>query len=373
MIKKMVRGLILSDTHLGHRHTQTSFIINNIIEMFHNYRNKIKDIDFIALLGDLTDKSLLLSHNDTQEIMEFMHWLAKYCIDKSIPLILLKGTDSHELTHMKFFAKNLELSYPNLDIKYIDSVSLINLFGLNICCVPDNVIDDNNELIEVINHMLADNNLDKFDLMFMHTAFRYQLPYIPKDNSSINHLRDEEYFSQIVNYYCISGHIHKHSKYMNILVPGSIDRLAHNEEEDKGMLLISIHPTLGASYEFLINKNAKRYITLNIHNDIAEDEIKLKTFITKKLKGVPIDSNIRIRTTSAKLNSYLKDKLLSKFNVKIEVEKDTIEVKKEREKRARAMLLITPNNIDKLVRDRIELSPNEQKIYNQDIQKIFKG
>ena len=102
---------------------------------------------------------------------------------------------------------------------------------------------------------MKDLNIEQVDLAMMHGNFKYQLPM-----PSI-HMHTEEDYLSIVRYYICINHIHTASVYGRILAPGSFDRMAHGEEEDKGYRIYSTENNKDT--EFVVLNSNEKFITLN--------------------------------------------------------------------------------------------------------------
>jgi hypothetical protein len=79
-------------------------------------------------------------------------------------------------------------------------------------------------------------------------------------------------------------------------VPGSFDRLAHNEEEAKGHWRLQVtQKSDGDHITFIENEGAKPYLTLNCTGQ-SQDEV-LET-VEARVKDVPNGAHLRVAATS---------------------------------------------------------------------------
>lgn len=285
-MKKLIKYLVLSDLHLGHRTNNTENIVNNLREYIHSNHKLFKTLQIIFIAGDIFDT--LLSNNSKEYLLS-IEWLTElllYCKHNNIKLRILEGTPSHDWKQSK--TMNTIISKLNIDVdyKYIDTLHIEKMqdLGINVLYVPDEYKHKATETEDDINKLLIENELTQVDITIMHGCFHYQLPMIRLES---NH--NESYYLSITKYYISVGHIHSFSVYDRILAQGSFDRLAHNEEEDKGGTVITISST--PSFMFIKNELAKVYKTLHYEKyDMTTILSKLKKDINK----LPVESNIRI-------------------------------------------------------------------------------
>lgn len=286
MNKDCIEYLVFSDVHLGNRRNKTLDICNNILSMIRGNKNKL-DIIFIA--GDLVDELLQFNSEDVQQIIFFVSELSNYCLKNNIKLRLLEGTPSHDYKQSKTLELILNLISTKLDFKYIDALSIeyINDLDINVLYLPDEWNDNAEDTYKQVIDLLKQNNLEQVDISIMHGLFDYQLKEIPKN---IKH-KEEDYL-RITKYFISIGHIHTFSTYERIIAQGSTDRLSHNEEEPKGMTRCKIYKNGQMSFDFIENKNAKIFKTIELKSyDIDKNLNKIE----KIIKHYPIDSYIRIK------------------------------------------------------------------------------
>lgn len=292
MIKKeSIRYLVLSDIHLGHKRTQTKHIIESIRQLFNGYKPR-NDLDIIFLAGDVFDRLLDFSLHEVNEIVFWVHRLMAYCGANKIKLRVLRGTPSHDWEQSLIFRTIHSAAYNEVDFKYIDTlaVEIIEDLGLSVLYVPDEWHNDTNETFRQSVKLVEENHLTQVDIAIMHGNFTYQLPVqavkAPRHN--------EQDYLNLVKYFISIGHIHTHSTFERILAQGSVDRLAHGEEEKKGCMEMVIHRDGTGEYYFIENKNAKIFKTITIKPKDVDGAIKQ---IERSIYGLPIDSYIRLRAS----------------------------------------------------------------------------
>lgn len=292
MIKKDIDYLVISDIHLGHRKNSSSEIITNLKYVIgeHVKNNKL---NLIFLAGDVFDSLLTLSADDVGDIILWIEWLFDLCAKHEIKLRVLEGTPSHDWWQSKLFVNVGNIIKLDLDFKYIQSLSIetIDTLGLSVLYVPDEWSTDTDDTYRQVLQLLASNNLQKVDIAIMHGQFGYQLPAhiqkIPRHN--------EDNYLNIVRYYISIGHVHNYSVFKRIIAQGSFDRLAHNEENDKGCVHLSLHVNGDMSYFFIPNINAKTFKTIQLRNINLDVSMK---GIEKTVSKLRDDSHLRIKGKS---------------------------------------------------------------------------
>jgi hypothetical protein len=278
-------GLTLSDNHLGHRRTPTEFITKNIKTLLLDKDVK-QDVQIIFWSGDLLDRSVNLSTDDAYEIISFLGWFLLYLKKNNIVSRFLEGTPSHEWKQTRILSALNQLV--DVDVKWVSTLSIERHKELDITILylPDEWSSDNEETWKQVQQLLLDENLTKVDYVVMHGQMEYQLP----DHVTSKTHKLERYQS-IAGKLCFCGHIHKHSIRDNFVVPGSTDRLAHGEEEAKGIVKWKTYDTGEREITFIENKNAKIYKTIDCSR-LSVEEMLVK--IDTELKDVPQDSFIRL-------------------------------------------------------------------------------
>lgn len=280
---KDIKYLVLSDIHLGHRNNKTLDIVNNLIYYFKVNNKLFKTLDIIFLAGDVFDRLLSTNSEEYLLAVEWLSSLISYCKLNNIKLRLLEGTPSHDWKQSKVVTTILQRLDINIDFKYIESVSIEKMsdLGINILYIPDEANHKATDTLDEVSELLVKNNLSQVDIAIMHGQFNYQLPILLECS------HDENSYLDIVKYYISIGHVHTASVFKRILAEGSFDRLTHGEEEDKGGMVITIGDD--PSFEFIVNKKAKIFKTLDVKNH--NEPLK---YIINMLKGIPSGGFIRI-------------------------------------------------------------------------------
>ena len=368
-----LKYLVLSDIHLGHNINKTENIVNNLREFFIHYKKSLKQLDIIFLAGDIFDKLLTTSGKDFITATEWLTDLVLYCKDNNVMLRILEGTPSHDWKQAKVITTILDKFKIDINYKYIDTLTIehIDKYNCNILYVPDEYKHNANDTYLDVMKLLKKHKLTQVDIAIMHGQFHYQLPGIELESS-----HTEQNYLDIVKYYISVGHIHTHSTFERIIAQGSFDRLAHNEEEPKGGVLIELHPLLENKFTFLTNTKSMIFKTIKCTDTNIEDLIKK---LDKDLKKLPPLSNIRIVVDS--------DEFISK-NIKTIKERYptlTIKMVKEKEKINNQLKLvddtiivdtfsITRENIEELLDQEMlkhNLSTEQNNIYKEELREVI--
>ena len=316
MKKSKISYLVLSDIHLGHNINTTENIINNLQLYFKDNYKEFSKLDMICIAGDVFDKLLVSSSIDFILSTEWLTELIVFCKQHDIILRILEGTPSHDRNQSKVITSIIKKLNIELDYKYIDTLYIEhhNRLGIDILYIPDEYKHKAEDTYKEVLELLTERKLKKVDIAFIHGQFHYQLPMVKLDSS-----HNMEDYLNIVKYYISVGHIHNPSVYERIIAQGSFDRLAHNEEEDKGGVMITLTEK-ESSFKFVYNKNAMIFKTYRFDKETIEE---ITNILDKDLKKMKDKSNIRIISNSEEfLSSNIKDLRLRYPNINIKIEKN---------------------------------------------------
>lgn len=253
-------------------------------------------LDLIIIEGDVYDHDLYL-YSDAEEQFKFckkylMALSAKY----NIPIIVLEGTPDHDWRQSKSFVVENELLQMGADIRYVDTVEIIYLerLDMHFLCVPDAWRPTTAETWEIVQDTLKRHNLTKVDFCVMHGCFPHQLPEL---DGKIQ-MHDSRNYMSITEYYIVIGHIHQSSQYEKIIAPGSIGRLAHRDEGDKGHVRIDIDLLERKDkIRFVKNPFATPYVTIDMRRLDSDEVFKRIEQHIEKYKSYPT-LNFRILSHS---------------------------------------------------------------------------
>lgn len=288
MSKLKINYVVLGDIHLGHPINKTSDIVENLRHYFLTNHKLFSKADIIFLEGDVFHKFLRNSSDDYIIAIEWLSELINYCSTFKIKLRILEGTPSHDWKQAKLVQSIINKLHITVDFKYISTLYIEKMtdLGLSILYVPDEYKHQASEVYSDTLALLKENNLSQVDIAIMHGQFSYQLPMVQLASS-----HDENKYMDIVKYFITINHIHTPSVFKRIIAPGSFDRLAHGEEEDKGGVYISIEKNKSPQYLFIKNPKARWYKTLNYAGKTIDEIMPL---FKKDIKKIPPFSSVRL-------------------------------------------------------------------------------
>jgi UDP-2,3-diacylglucosamine pyrophosphatase LpxH len=258
-MKQPLTILQISDLHLGHRHTPTQHIIDNLNEAIPNHA-EFGQIDLLLITGDVFDDLLSLPDTNVFIIRLWITRVLRLCKKYDVVLRVLEGTPSHDWKQSKLFTHLNELIGIGADVHYADTLSIeyIERFDLTVLYCPDEWKPTCDEIWADVRALLNAHHCEQVDIALVHGAFEHQLP----PQARLNTHRIERYCS-ITRYLVFIGHIHFHSVNERVVCPGSFDRLAHGEEKAKGYIKATLYPSGTYEVMFIENKNAYCYRTIN--------------------------------------------------------------------------------------------------------------
>lgn len=251
---------VTGDVHVGHHRTPTERILDALERAFPD-TDETGKLDLIVINGDFFDMGLVMYSDLRSIIILFIVRFLQICKKRDIVLRVLEGTPSHDNKQSKIFA---ELnSAVGADCAYVDTLSIeyIERFNAHVLYVPDEWRATAEQTKQEVKELLSANGIQKVDYAFMHGYFDYQLPDISKDES-----HDIDFYESIVNYEIFISHVHIFSNRGKVYAPGSIERLCHGEEGDKGHVVRTEH-----GIKFVINDKAQKYVTVSCSGLSLED------------------------------------------------------------------------------------------------------
>lgn len=303
---KPVLSLNLSDVHLGHRRLDPEIMCHKLWAFI---EPKLEGINLLVLEGDLFDTAVGFSDTASRYILGFLIKLLKKCEALDITVRLLLGTFSHDRRQIiNVVAIHESLGLTN-NLRYFDTVSVeyIEKFDMKVAYIPDNVPYESSEaVIADIYDKMEVMGWETLDYIYIHGYFDHVLP---NTNHGVKVVFREDQFS-FIDRFVVVGHVHQHSMRGKIIYNGSTERLAHNEEEAKGIVLIDDKVT-EASITFIENTSATKFVTFDYSDKTSEENI-IEDF-RQSLEALPDKEVIYVRIIHPSgeirqaLGSYLKN------------------------------------------------------------------
>ena len=274
-----MKYVVTSDVHLGHPKTPTTHIIASFKKHILNDLNR--DIDALFVSGDFFDRLLDLNAKDVHYIVEFFNHLLTYCIRNDICLRVLEGTPSHDWQQSQILVKLNDIRDVKCDLKYHKSLDIdyIDKLGKHVLYIPDEWVNTHEELEKQIQQKLIEHHISQVDIAILHGQFKYQFAGKPYHGFYFR----EEYFLRLVRGFIHVGHYHTYTYLDRIIANGSLERLAHGEEQPKGYVRVE-----DDRYSFIENTSAYIYKTLHATASMTLDKLD------KQIAKYPADSHIRL-------------------------------------------------------------------------------
>lgn len=249
--------LCSSDWHFFHRNVATKDTIDAIRKYL---IPRIKDVSYFFLPGDVFHTVASLNSDDVAAVISLIVDIFTECYTHNVIFRVIRGTFSHDNHQNRLFLSiHKKLKIP-VDFKLVENIDIEKFdSGINVLYLPDNLpFNSKNDVFDHIRMLFTANNIKRVDYVVMHGEFEHAGFIGPKHHNAYTY----DDFKNICDGLILSGHIHKPQQYRNIIYAGSINRLAHNEEEAKGFWIIR-----GKKAEFIENEDATRFITVDYRKD----------------------------------------------------------------------------------------------------------
>ena len=265
----MISWAVVFDIHLGHRRTPIAVTVKSIKR---DIAIMVKKVSIIFFTGDVFDDLLRLPTNDAITSLMLIQWILNICRSNNVSIRVLEGTQSHDWEQSKLF---MTLAGVDDDVKWVNKLEMeyVEKIGMNVLFIPDEWRNSHIDILKDARKCLADNNVSKVDLIFMHGTFEHVVPngvnipcHSPLD------------YSQLVKHWVYSGHIHTGGVDGKVHSGVSYERLIHGEEHPKGYLMCEFNNDVVTNV-FVENKTAYPYKTITITGtlDVALNEISKLT------------------------------------------------------------------------------------------------
>lgn len=270
----VIRAAIGGDLHLLHPRVPTYHIAHGLQDLFIRYQTTL---DVIILTGDVLDDSRYLSQEMVHDFLAWAAWLLDFCKVNGIKLWIMEGTPSHDHKQSRIFERLNETIGANL--KYLSGMGIFHDedFDLTVGWVEDEYKRVAADTEKEFDELLKTHCLSSVDIMLMHGCFTFQIPQIKTPSTF-----DEAFWVKRVKKGIYIAHDHnpkevefssvlpnENSNYGSIRVTGSWERLAQNEEGDKGFTIADI-TDVGVKNYFHVNYAACPQITVRVKDDYDE-------------------------------------------------------------------------------------------------------
>jgi len=354
-MNNILKYMILSDIHLGHDTNKTIDIIRNLDRFFNVYKKEIIKISVLYILGDIFDKLLSNNNKDSVLIHGWLSRLVLFCKEYNIKLRILEGTPGHDFKQIDMLSEIITNLKVDVDYKYFDKLDIENDDGLNVLYIPDEWNHKSKDTFKEVKEKMKEKGLDKVDIAIMHGAFNYQIPYVKSEA-----FHNEEDYLDIVKYTINIGHVHNHSQFEKIIVPGSFDRLTFIDENiTKGGMIVTVNKdTNKFTYKILVNRDSLLFYTIKIDEVSHEEMMNLLDKYNKLNKKVHVrlyskNKDNKLAWSLRELSAEYSNIILKYTN---KIEKDTTNVKDivKKDVIKRTILRIDNTNIESIVKDELK-------------------
>lgn len=301
----------IGDIHFGNPRLVAEDLYNKLRKYLYP---EVTDAHLVTINGDLYDQLLTVNSSSHICASRFIRDLFTISARTGMQIRILHGTYSHDRDQLKVFETMMgkstrckvvnniyceEISDFNNGISKIDKI-------LRVAYLPDNLSCKLSE--EAVTHLteaITCAGYTDVDLLVGHGTFEHTIP--PDSGHRPPCLYTEQQFRKIVPNGIVSmGHIHKHGRHNNIYYTGSFDRMAHNEEEDKGYYVFTVDLDKNVwDSKFVVNEDAVKFISLyptgEDMSDVVHDFIRL----VKTAFGDNPSGHVRVMHPGAEVRALL--------------------------------------------------------------------
>jgi hypothetical protein len=238
---------------------------------------KIADSHLLVIAGDYFDTLLDFSSSYATYALMFIRDVLSHCIQYNVKLRIVSGTYSHDRDQCKIFSSLISKEYNDsrIDYRYITTIDIEeipfhNNTTLYVGYIPDSLpYKQGQKVADILREKIDNLGWKKLHVIFGHGTFAHCLPpniTLPPCTYTLSMF---ENLTDIM----VMNHIHIASKKQYVYYSGSFDRLAHNEESDKGFLSL-IYENNTWKVHFHKNPYATIYKTINLTQYSPDDAIR---------------------------------------------------------------------------------------------------
>lgn len=258
--------LALADLHCGNPRLDPIHFVGVMEEYV--FPRITPDLTYVFIAGDFFDLLVNMNSASSLAALTVISRLKELCYKNKVKLRVLRGTYTHDRNQPKHF----EVVAP----EYNEFVAMCDTMcieydldtDMSILYIPDDLKFQN--IYEETEKLLAGHGLNQVDLVIHHGYFKHMLPPgIPEPNGTLDYDKFKKYYKGCV----LNGHVHTTSIHQNVISIGSLDRFAYGEEEAKGFYMITRDEEGKYTYEFIENKHAYPFWTINLKS-FTDDSLR---------------------------------------------------------------------------------------------------
>lgn len=254
--------LCVGDIHFGKLNNDEE-IYKALKKNFVDYAKEIS-ADLIVICGDSYDTRVLI---DSTANIYFNKFISD-CIATGATIIVLEGTESHERYQI-----NALLHYSSDKFFIVNTVTELNILGMNILVLPEEYVKNGSYYDEYMNKT--------YDFIFGHGMSSHVgfSGVVSDEIMKSPYVWEAKKLEKICKNFTVFGHIHIHSEYHKFIYTGSFSRLNFGEMEPKGFVRLTEKKNKW-TYEFIENHDAPLFS--DIHESKLPDDTEA---LLKMLRG----------------------------------------------------------------------------------------
>lgn len=222
--------------------------------------------NIFCIAGDTVDDANLRAETtEFSRLVTFIDTIAKFCKEKNVMFIILRGTPSHDGKVVKNIHKILG------NFTYIDEMKSIDAQGISLLMIPE---------LYYSKYELFKEDLDKLpksDVVIFHGMMDFAIPALNQIDSKFNMGRsivvNSIDFINKAKYCVVGGHVHSDISFKNIYYTNRIINERGHSAENKGygLKLITLYE-YDYKYEYIENPFIikHKYVNLNFINDTID-------------------------------------------------------------------------------------------------------
>ena len=266
------------------------------LQFFNQYVEKVPHLNLVVIAGDVFNTKILLNSKTSILAMQWMDELVNICGNRSIPIRIIKGTNSHDNNQLDTFQYRGDL-YPDWFFKiFNETTTEETLPGLQCLYCPDEVMTTDEWERKYYDLLMG----HEYDCMFFHGSFDCVLPSISLQESELTGARSiafrYSHFARIARV-MVGGHWHDGSdnEKPHMYYTRSYSRWCFGENHPKGFIHLT-YDTDDKSYvlQRVENPYADKYKTYQIDTRSMQTMEEYQAVI-KVVNDALQDPTVRVR------------------------------------------------------------------------------
>lgn len=312
-------------------------------------------IDLLVIAGDYFDSKLPLNSRDAIMAIQWFHELIDYSLSHDIQKVrMIQGTLDHDNDQLKVFS-HLEKDINNDFFKLFMTTTVEETLP-NLRCIycPDETVATADYEFEHLNEILMEKDIGFFHGSF-DVVYGELLASKPELMNKKNVIFKYSLWNKAIHGPMIAGHWHDGKQYDDLYYVGSPTRYKFNEDEKKGIGLIT-YDTEDKSYLYnkITNPMAPYYDTIDVYTNMYSTKEDYNNLVNKILSRIELlqdkdylnnklrvmiyvvddksENDIFISSLRQQLINYKNIKIVIKNKLKDKIKKESLEKNKQRQK-----------------------------------------